>query len=352
MAAYLPSYFQVNNPGSIGKNSTPVEYDEVRLTDREYHNNAEYKSFDPKQCARFWYDNSVEERSTAQRSFNQLDILPLRRFYYIRPAKNSLDAQGLYLKDFALLAYSDWQDLMYDIANAQKNLLNMDNPSSWHADTVNMSESQKAKVHSHGYQFLSGDRSSKTQSLDCLSVSDQPFEGDEIAVTALHEEDICERGRVDSWKNGPGRKKEWRSIRYLTSERKRKRAECPVPGLEHASKFPSKATRVRLLPKKAPWQIAVPRNMLMQKSSSCHGSRPYSKPRSSMQIVRDSRLKVKYPYTQIWNKSDLLLQDIPVLFDSGEGSNLEDEIIDEREPPKYVLPIFLRIDAALLLIVY
>ncbi len=253
----------------------------------------------------------------------------------------------------ASLASLDRQDLMYDMANGQKNLLNVDSSSSWHADIVDTREPQKAKFYCHGNQFLSGDRSWKTQSLNCLSGSDQPLEGDENAVTALHEKDISERGRVDSWKTGPGRKKEWRSIRYLTPKRKRNRDECPVLGSEHVSKSPSKAARARPLTKKAPWQIADPRNMLMQKSSSYYSSPSYSKPRSSMQIVRDLGLNLRYTYTpRMRDKGDLLLQDFPVLVGSGEGSNFEDEIIDDRGPSKYVLPVSLRINAALSLIVY
>ena len=227
---------------------------------------------------------------------------------------------------------------MVDMANGQDIPLNVNIFSSWyswHADLGNVKELQKAQCYRHGHQFLSGHRVQTTPSLECLPDLNHPLEGDEITVTALYEEELCERGRVNSWKNGPGRKKEWRSIRYLTSKRERKGAGLAISSLESASKSPTKAAGVRLLTRKTPWQIAVPRNMLMQKSTSYHGHPSSPKPRSSMQVVRNLGFRLKYTHkAQNWSKSDHLPQRFPVLFGSGVGSNLEDELVDNRGPPR------------------
>ncbi len=260
----------------------------------------------------------VKKISRAQRAYWQPDIL----------ASTSVASSAVFC----------CENIMVDMANGQNIPLNVNISSSWHswhADIVNMRGPRKAKFHSHGYQFRSGHRSWTTPSIDCLPDSVHPSGGDENTVTALHEDIICERGRVNTWKNGPGRKKEWRSIRYLTCKRKRKEVEFSVASLERTSKSPPKAAGVHLLIKKAPWQIAVPRNMLLQKSSSDYDSPPSPKPRSSMQIGANLGLKLEHSHRyQIWDKSDLLSQEFPVLLGSGGGSNLEDEIIDDRGSPR------------------
>ena len=216
----------------------------------------------------------------------------------------------------------DCDDSMVDMVDGQNIPLDLNSPSSWLP--------QRAKLSCRGYQSLNGQRSWITSALDCLPDSNHPVEGELYTGTLLHEEDICERDRVTSWKNGPGRQKEWRSIsRYLTSKRKRKGAEFLVISWERASKFPFKVAGVHLLAKKAPWRIAIPRNMLMQKSSY-YGLPLSPKPGSSMQLVKSLEFKLRYTHkTQIWDNNDLLPQKFPVLSGFGGDLNLEDETIDD-----------------------
>ena len=222
-----------------------------------------------------------------------------------------------------------------DVADGRNIPLVMKFPSSlhnWHANIMNMRGSQKAKSYCHEYQSLIGHSSWTVPSLDRLPDSIHPFEDEESTVRGLHKERLCERGRVNSWKKGPGRKKDWRSVRYLTCKRRQKGVEFPVASWECVSKSAPKAAGVYLLTKKAPWQIAVPRSMLMQRSSSDYGSPSSPKPRSSMQIVANLGHKLKHTQkSQIWDKSEFLPQDFPVLF-GPEG--IENDFIDDRGPPR------------------
>ena len=196
-------------------------------------------------------------------------------------------------------------------------------------------EPQKAKYYCHRFQSLHGLRTWATPPLDCLLDPNHPIEGDLYTVTLLREENMCDRGRVNSWKSGPGGKKEWRSMsRYLTSKRKRKGAGFSVMRLERASKFPSKAAGVHLGTKKAPWQIAIPRDMLMQRST-CSWSPSPPKPRSSMQLVRKLEFRLKYTHqTRFWDNNNFLPLKFPVSSTLGGSSNLEDEVTDDREPSR------------------
>ena len=201
---------------------------------------------------------------------------------------------------------------------------------SWPSDIVKMREPPKAKFSCHGYQSLNGHCSWTSSALDCVPDPNHPVEGGLYTGTLLHEEDICERDRVTSWKDGPGRQKEWRSIsRYLTSKRKRKGAEFDVISWERAFKSQFKVAGVHLHVKKAPWRIAIPRNMLMQESSF-YGSSLSPKPRSSVQFLQNLKFKLRYTHKpRIWDSNEFLSPKFSVLSGFGGDLNLEDETIDD-----------------------
>ena len=111
---------------------------------------------------------------------------------------------------------------------------------------------------------------------------------------ALNELDFFGRDWIRRWKDGPGRNKDWKSSCYLKSMRKRGQAKFQVSSLGRRSNMdPSKATNYYLAIAHSPSHIAVPKDMLRQKSTFCQGRSSYLKPKSSWQAMNEVGLNKK-----------------------------------------------------------
>ena len=111
---------------------------------------------------------------------------------------------------------------------------------------------------------------------------------------APSELDLFGRDYIRRWKDGPGRNKDRRSSRYLKSMRKGERAKYQLssPG-RRSYLIPSKVTNGYLAITQFPPYIAVPKDMLRQKSTSCQGHSSYLRPKSSWQAMNEAGLNKK-----------------------------------------------------------
>ena len=106
--------------------------------------------------------------------------------------------------------------------------------------------------------------------------------------------DLVGRNWIRWWKIGPGRGKDWRSSRYLKSMRKGEWAKHQLSSLGRRSRLiPSKAANYYLAIAQAPSHIAVPKDMLRQKSRSCQRHSSYLRPKSSWQAMNEAGLNKK-----------------------------------------------------------
>lgn len=114
------------------------------------------------------------------------------------------------------------------------------------------------------------------------------------STIAPGELDLFGRDRVRRWKDGPGHNKDWRSSRYLKSMRKGERAKYQLSSLGRRSySNPSKATNNYLAITQFPPHIAIPKDMLRQKSACCQGHSSYLRPKSSWQAMNEAGLNKK-----------------------------------------------------------
>ena len=112
--------------------------------------------------------------------------------------------------------------------------------------------------------------------------------------TALNRLDLFGRDWIRRWKDGPGHNKDWRPSRFLKSMRKGEQAKYQLSSLGCKSHLnPSKATNHYLAITQFPSYIAVPKDMLRQKSTSCHGHSSYLKPKSSWRAMYEMGLNQK-----------------------------------------------------------
>ena len=102
---------------------------------------------------------------------------------------------------------------------------------------------------------------------------------------------------IRRWKAGPGRNKDWRSSRYLKSLRKAEQGKYQLLPLGGRSSprylYRSKAASHHLAITHSPPHIAVPKNMLRQKSTSCQGHSSILKPKSAWQAKNEMGLNKK-----------------------------------------------------------
>ena len=111
---------------------------------------------------------------------------------------------------------------------------------------------------------------------------------------APSELDLFGRDRIRRWKDGPGHNRDWRSSRFLKSMRKGEQAKYQLSSLGCKSHLnPSKATNHYLAITQFPSYIAVPKDMLRQKSTSCQGHSSYLKPKSSWRAMYEMGLNQK-----------------------------------------------------------
>ena len=135
----------------------------------------------------------------------------------------------------------------------------------------------------------------------CGSTSSAELSGSDLTSHAVSKEtiapgelDLFGRDWIRRWKDGPGHNKDWRSSRYLKSMRKGERAKYQLSSLGRRSCLnPSKATNYYLAIIQFPPHIAVPKDMLRQKSTSCQGHSSYLKPKSSWQAMNEMGLNKK-----------------------------------------------------------
>ena len=135
----------------------------------------------------------------------------------------------------------------------------------------------------------------------CSSTSSAEISGSNLLSHSVSEEtvapnelDLFGRDWIRRWKDGPGRNKDWKSSCYLTSMRKRGQAKFQVSSLGSRSNLdPSKATNYYLAITHSPSHIAVPKDMLRQKSTSCQGHLSCLKPKSSWQAMNEVGLNKK-----------------------------------------------------------
>lgn len=125
----------------------------------------------------------------------------------------------------------------------------------------------------------------------CSSTSSAETTGSNLLNHSVGEEtiapnelDLFGRDWIHRWKDGPGRNKEWRASRYLKSLRKGERAKCQLLPSERRSPprylYRSKAASHHLAITHSPPHIAVPKDMLRQKSTSCQSHSSCLKPKS------------------------------------------------------------------------
>ena len=118
----------------------------------------------------------------------------------------------------------------------------------------------------------------------------------EVTV-APNELDLFGRDWIHRWKDGAGRNKDWRSTRYLKCLRKGERAKCQLlPSGRRSSPrnwYRSKAASHHLAITHSAPHIAVPKDMLRQKSTSCQGHSSCLKPKSTWQAMNDVGLNTK-----------------------------------------------------------
>ncbi|KAK0509952.1 hypothetical protein JMJ35_007346 [Cladonia borealis] len=106
--------------------------------------------------------------------------------------------------------------------------------------------------------------------------------------------DLFGREWIRRWKDGPGRNKDWRSSRYLKPMKEGEGAKYQLSSLGRRSYLNlSQATNYYLGITRIPPHIAVPKEMLRQKSTSCHGHSSYLKPKSSWRAMYEMGLNQK-----------------------------------------------------------
>ena len=135
----------------------------------------------------------------------------------------------------------------------------------------------------------------------CGSTSSTEIGGSALSSHSIGEASIAPnkldhlgRDWIRRWKDGPGHNKDWRSSRYLKSMRKGERAKYQLSSLGRGSYLnPSKATNYYLAITQFPPHIAVPKDMLRQKSISCQGHSSCLKPKSSWQAMNEMGLNKK-----------------------------------------------------------
>ena len=135
----------------------------------------------------------------------------------------------------------------------------------------------------------------------CGSTSSAEVGGSELLSHPVSDETIAPgeldhfgRNWIRRWKDGPGRNKDWRSNCYLKPMRKGEWAKYQLSSLGRRSCLKrSKATNHHLANTPSPPQIAVPKDMLRQKSTSWQGHRSYLEPKSSWQAMSEVGLNKK-----------------------------------------------------------
>ena len=135
----------------------------------------------------------------------------------------------------------------------------------------------------------------------CSSTSNSKIGGFDSLSHSVSEEtiasgelDLFGRDWIRRWKDGPGHSKDWRSSRYLKSVRKGERAKYQLSSLARRSCLDSfKATNHYPAISQSQPHIAVPRDMLRQKSTSCQGHSSCLKSKSSWQAMNEVGLDKK-----------------------------------------------------------
>ena len=110
--------------------------------------------------------------------------------------------------------------------------------------------------------------------------------------------DLFGREWIRRWKDGPGRNKDWRSSRYLKSVKEGEGAKYQLSSLGRRSYLNlSQATKIYLGTTRILPNIAVPKNMMRQKSNSCQVHSSNFKPKSSWQAMNkvDFKKKTMFP---------------------------------------------------------
>ena len=177
----------------------------------------------------------------------------------------------------------------------------------------------------------------------CGSTSGAEVGGSEFLSHPVSEETIAPgeldhfgRNWIRRWKDGPGRNKDWRSNRYLKPMRKGEWAKYQLSSLGRRScSKRSKATNHHLSNTPFPPNIAVPKDMLRHKSTSCKGHGSYLKPKTSWQAMNEVGLNRKINFlSKSRARCEPWMTDLTDSLDIEEARRLKDRFSADQEIPK------------------
>ena len=142
----------------------------------------------------------------------------------------------------------------------------------------------------------------------CNSTSSTKITGSNLLNHSIGEEtvapnelDLFGRDWIHRWKDGAGHNKDWRPTRYMKCLRKGERAKGQLlPSGRRSSPrnlYRSKAASHHLAITHSAPHIAVPKDMLRQKSTSCQGHSSCLKPKSTWQAMNDVGLNTKTKFS-------------------------------------------------------